>query len=136
MAARHTLHEVFAIACLTLSLEYHRIYDGVLVYPILLVETLAFVKAGSILNAAIAGCFAFVFALPGSLLDKTAQALGERIGENVLIHLPAGQFPLMSALFLLLTLYSMYLYAFCETASEFGKDAAGDQDENPGTAGC
>jgi hypothetical protein len=110
-ASGHSLHAVLMLACLTLAILYHRVYDGVLVYPLILLEFAEFVRHGDRINSTIAGFFVFVFALPGSLLERAAIAGGKAIGENPLIHLPAGQFPLASVLFFLLTVYSVCLYA-------------------------
>jgi hypothetical protein len=125
-AFQPALHAVFAMACLTLALVYHRIYDGVLVYPLLLLELALFTQRGDRANRAITGFFALLFALPGALFEKAGIMLGAALGENPVVHMPAGQFPLPSLLFLLLTVYSVGLYVFGTPSIPLGLR------ENPG----
>jgi len=120
LASRIGLHEWFALTCVTMTLEYHRTYDGVLVYPFLLIEIFALWYGGRRVHAAVLAAYALFFALPGAVVDRIALGLGGVVGDNSVVHLPVGQFPLLSGLFLLLTLHSLYLYAFCESAVEIG----------------
>ncbi len=129
LSSRIGLHEWFAVVCVTMTLEYHRTYDGVLVYPFLLLEAFALWRGGRRVHAAVLAAFALFFALPGAVVDRIALWLGTVVGENPVVHLPVGQFPLLSALFLLLTLHSLYLYAFCESAVAFWAGTEKDRPE-------
>jgi hypothetical protein len=60
------------------------------------------------------------FALPGAVVDRVALWLGKTVGENPVVYLPAGQFPLLATVLLGLTMYALCLYAFCGPGAEFG----------------
>ncbi|MCC6797400.1 MAG: DUF2029 domain-containing protein [Candidatus Hydrogenedentes bacterium] len=105
------LHEWFAISCVTMTLEYHRTYDGVLLYPFLLLEVVVLWVGGSKVHAVLLGAFALFFALPGAVVHRLAQSLGKAAGENPVVYLPAGEFPLLAFMILVLTLYALFLYA-------------------------
>lgn len=115
LSPRIELHEWLAIGCVTMTLEYHRTYDGVLVYPFLLLAVYCMYKDGRRGHAAALGAFSLFFALPGALVDRIALWFGGVVGKNPVVYLPAGQFPILSLLFLVLTLYALYLYAFLDS---------------------
>ena len=120
LSSRVGLHEWFAISCVTMTLEYHRTYDGVLVYPFLLLEVVALWRGGNVVPASILAAISLFLALPGAVVDHLAVWIGKTAGENSVFYLPAGQFPLLSLLFFALALYALFLYAFRESAVEFG----------------
>lgn len=120
LSARIGLHEWFAITCVTMTLEYHRTYDGVLVYPFLLLEVVALWRGGNRVPAAILAAISLFLAMPGALVDRLALWMGKTVGENPVVYLPAGQFPLLSLLFFALALYALFLYAFYDSPVELG----------------
>ena len=130
LSPRMGLYEWFAIACVTMTLEYHRTYDGVLVYPFLLLAACSMYRDRQWGHAAILGAFALFFALPGAFVDRAALLLGKLVGDNPVVYLPAGQFPLLSGVLLALTLYALFLYAFCHSGVKFGT-LAEDHEREP-----
>ena len=101
------LHLMFALACVTLSLVYHRVYDAVLVYPLLILEIVVQFRRGRMLYAGIAALFAVGFALPGRVWDAAGRALANGVGENSWIHLPGQQVPVISIAFFAMTFFSL-----------------------------
>ncbi|MDZ4861033.1 MAG: hypothetical protein SGI88_18840 [Candidatus Hydrogenedentes bacterium] len=108
----NNLHVIFALVCLSLLLVYHRVYDAVLAYPILLVEAVALFRSNRRWHATVAAGFALVFVLPGAWWDITARKFGQAVGENSLIHLPNQFLPLTALVFSALAVYALSLALF------------------------
>ena len=100
-------HVLLCAACVTLCVLYHRIYDGVLVYPLLLVATADALQHSNKSNAIVFGAFSLLFALPGALLDAVGRVLGRSVGENPLCYMPENMLPVVPILFFFLTLYTL-----------------------------
>lgn len=112
----YDLPVLFFASCLTLVLVYHRVYDGTLAYPFLLLKAACLIRARDWPHAAIAGAFIAVFSLPGRLFTAVAKRLGAAIGDNGFVVIPDGIFPLSAVLMFLLTLFALYLCLVKESA--------------------
>ncbi len=110
------LNYLFTLSCLTMLISYHRLYDLSLVvlllygFVALLLSTRQWIKAG------LAVAFSLYFIVPFSLICSISEALAEipGIGEIVYIskYYKIDVFPFSAVMFLLLTVYSLYLYFF------------------------
>ncbi|MFC1478049.1 glycosyltransferase family 87 protein [Candidatus Margulisiibacteriota bacterium] len=107
------------IGCATMVISYHRIYDLVLVIPLMLVFWLSFYKQKQFAHFSITGIFLLWLLLPRHLVLKLGNAIGSLFQNNSVIHLPqyVGElnnlthiFPIYAVMMLLLTFYSAYLY--------------------------
>jgi len=100
---------LFALVCLVLHLVYHRIYDGVLMYPVLLVACVRLIHQRKRSLAVVAAGFICAFALPGAVWEAVARRLGGIIGENAIVYLPQDTFPLAAVTMFLLTVFALYV---------------------------
>lgn len=116
---------LFALICITLTITYHRAYDAVLAYPLLLVLCAQRWQAGHWAHCCVSGLFAAAFALPGAALEWAGRALGRVADLDPVILMPDGQFPLMSVLFFLQTAYAVVLWSGVGARDGLGETSAG-----------
>lgn len=122
---RRGLVVLFALICVTLSITYHRGYDAVLAYPLLLVLCAQSWRDGKWAHFCVSGFFALAFAMPGAMLEGAGRAIGRTAEMDPIILIPDGQFPLMSVLFFLQTAYAVVLWSGLGARAGLGETSAG-----------
>jgi hypothetical protein len=109
---------LLAVMCITMLLSYHRLHDIHLIMLILLAEFDFFLLNKDKINMLISAIFIIFFAVPFSLVISISHLITKlpHIGDFFQIcHYAIKDidvFPLSAVVFLLLTIYSLYLYFF------------------------
>jgi hypothetical protein len=117
-----SLNAVLVVTCTTLSMVYHRLYDAVLLVPLLLVVVRHLWLRRRRASAAMGLGFLIFLLVPAPWVAELANVLGEWVGESSLIlvspcHCDAELFtlfPLCGVVMLLLSVYASCLYFFGE----------------------
>ncbi len=107
---------ILAIMCITMLLSYHRLHDINLIMLVLLAEFYFFMLRKDKINMLISAVFIIFFAVPFSLVLRISHLICKlpHIGDFVqTCHYDISDidvFPLSAVVFLLLTIYALYIY--------------------------
>ena len=109
---------LLVIMCITMLLSYHRLHDIPLIMLIILAEFYFSMLKKDKINMLISAVFIIFFTVPFSLIISLSHLMTKlphsgdfiQIGHYYLKHMDV--FPLSAIVFLLLTIYSLYLYFF------------------------
>ena len=109
---------LLSIMCITMLLSYHRLHDIHLIMLLILAEFYFFLVSRDKINMLISAVFIIFFAVPFSLVLSISHLIAKlpHIGNFFYTcnYYPQNRdvFPLSAIVFLLLTIYSLYLYFF------------------------
>ena len=105
--------------CVTMIIAYHRVYDMVLVIPLLIMVLITLIQAKKVPQAAIAAIFILFFLLPETIVFSISNLIGGLIGENSVVYLSSFNhwktiFPILPLTVLGLSIFTVYLCCYLE----------------------
>ena len=109
---------LLSIMCITMLLSYHRLHDIHLIMLLILAEFYFFMLNNDKINMLISAAFIVFFAAPFSLVLSLSHLITKLPHIDSIFHTcnyypqKRDVFPLSAVVFLLLTIYSLYLYFY------------------------
>jgi len=113
------LNFMFMTMCVTMITVYHRVYDMVLIMPLLIMVSITLLKDKKIPETIIAMFFIIFFMLPESIVFAISNTIGQITGNNPIVYISKFLywktiFPILPINVLILSTFSVYLCYFVE----------------------